>query len=199
MQANTDRIQTTHVDYMRKRLEREAIDEASYQRYLVSAVADVVGRQAAAGLTVVNDGEYPKSSWYRYITERLDGLEYRAAPSERPKPTANAGGGYWVVTGPIKYRGHEQVQLDIANLKGALRKHPQVKGFLLPPAQFLDYYAWAEQKVVPLNPHRVQGDRRRRIDRAHHHVIFGREPGIVDLRSEPGSSSLAPYRPTPPT
>ena len=32
----------------RKRLEREAIDEAAYRRYLASAVADVVGRQAAA-------------------------------------------------------------------------------------------------------------------------------------------------------
>ena len=149
MQVNMDRIQTTHVgslvrppelvDFMRKRLEREAVDDAAYERYLTSAVADVVEQQAAAGLTVVNDGEYPKSSWYRYITERLDGLEYRAVPSERPKPTpsagldferfrdfyaeyqtgqqANAGGGYWVVTGSIKYRGQEQVQRDIANLK----------------------------------------------------------------------------------
>ena len=71
MQANTDRIQTTHVgslvrpelvEFMRKRLEREAVDDAAYERYLTSAVADVVGRQAAAGLMVVNDGEYPKSS-----------------------------------------------------------------------------------------------------------------------------------------
>ena len=154
MQANTDRIQTTHVgslvrppelvDFMRKRLEREAVDDAAYERYLTSAVAEVVERQAAAGLTVVNDGEYPKSSWYRYVTERLDGLEFRAVPSERPKPTpsagldferfrdfyaeyqsgqqANAGGGYWVVTGPIKYRGHEQVQRDIANLKARVAR-----------------------------------------------------------------------------
>ena len=72
MQANTDRIQTTHVgslvrppelvEFMRKRLEREAVDDAAYERYLTSAVADVVGRPAAAGLMVVNDGEYPKSS-----------------------------------------------------------------------------------------------------------------------------------------
>jgi 5-methyltetrahydropteroyltriglutamate--homocysteine methyltransferase len=185
MQANTDRIQTTHVgslvrppqlvDYMRKRLEREAVDDAAYERYLTGAVADVVARQAAAGLAVVNDGEYPKSSWYRYITERLDGLEYRAVPSERPKPTpssgldferfrdfyaeyqsgqqANAGGGYWVVTGPIKYRGQEQVERDIANLKGALRKHPEVSGFLpvVAPASVLqgmrDEYYGTEEKL----------------------------------------------------
>ena len=74
MQVNMDRIQTTHVgslvrppelvDFMRKRLEREAVDDAAYERYLTSAVAHVVERQAAVGLTVVNDGEYPKSSWY---------------------------------------------------------------------------------------------------------------------------------------
>src|SRR5271170_5632089 len=134
MQANTDRIQTTHVGslvrppelvaFMRKRLEREAVD----------------------------DGEYSKSSWYRYVTERLGGLEYRAVPSEKPKPTpssghdferfrdfyaeyqkgqqANSGAGYWAVTGPISYRGHTQVQRDIANLKAALRGVSGVTGFL---------------------------------------------------------------------
>ena len=101
MQANTDRIQTTYVGslvrppelvaYMRKRLEREAIDDVAYERYLREAVSTVVGRQVTAGLTVVNDGEYSKSSWYRYVTERLDGLEFRSAPSERPRPTPSAG------------------------------------------------------------------------------------------------------------
>jgi 5-methyltetrahydropteroyltriglutamate--homocysteine methyltransferase len=185
MQANTDRIQTTHVgslvrppalvDYMRKRLEREAVDDAAYETYLTGAVADVVARQAKAGLTVVNDGEYSKSSWYRYVTERLDGLEFRAVPSERPKPTpsagqdferfrefyaeyqsgqqANAGGGYWVVTGQIRYRGQAQVERDIANLKAALRNHPGVKGFLpvVAPASVLqglrDEYYGTEEKL----------------------------------------------------
>ena len=135
----------------------------------------MVGRQANAGLAVVNDGEYPKSSWYRYVTERLDGLEFRAAPSERPKPTpsagadferfrefyaeyqsgqqANAGGGYWAVTGPIQYKGQDQVQRDIANLKEALRNHPEVKGFLpvVAPASVLqglrDEYYGTEEKL----------------------------------------------------
>ena len=79
-------------------------------------------------------------------------LNSAAAPSERPKPTpsagadferfrefyaeyqsgqqANAGGGYWAVTGPIKYKGQDQVQRDIANLKEGLRNYPNVKGFL---------------------------------------------------------------------
>lgn len=185
MQANTDRIQTTHVGslvrppelvaYMRKRLEREAIDDVAYERYLREAVSTVVGRQVTAGLTVVNDGEYSKSSWYRYVTERLDGLEFRSAPSERPRPTPSAGrdferfrdfyteyhrgqqasgsAGYWVVTGPIRYRGQAQVQRDIANLKAALRTNPGVAGFLpvVAPASVLaglrDEYYGTEEKL----------------------------------------------------
>ena len=140
MQANTSHIQTTHVGslvrppelvaYMRKRLEREAIDDTAYEQYLTKAIDEVVARQAKIGLDVVNDGEYPKSSWYRYVTERLSGLEFRPIPSEKPKPTpsagldferfrdfyavyqssqqANAGAGYWAVTGPISYCGQAQ-------------------------------------------------------------------------------------------
>ncbi len=185
MQFNIDRVQTTHVGslvrppelvaYMRKRLEHEAIDDAAYERYLAAAVADVVGRQIEAGLSVVNDGEYSKSSWYRYVTERLGGLEFRAVPSERPRPTpsagldferfrdfyaeyqagqqANAGRGYWVVTGPISYRGQTQVRRDIANLKAALAGSPGVKGFLpvVAPASVLqglrDEYYGSEEKL----------------------------------------------------
>ena len=185
MQANTDHMQTTHVGslvrppelvaYMRKRLAREAVDNAAYEQYLTRAIADVVARQVKAGLSVVNDGEYSKSSWYRYVTDRLNGLEFRAVPSEKPKPTpsagrdferfrdfyaeyqsgqqANAGAGYWVVTGPISYRGQAQVQRDITNLKGALRDFSDVTPFLpvVAPASVLqglrDEYYGTEEKL----------------------------------------------------
>jgi 5-methyltetrahydropteroyltriglutamate--homocysteine methyltransferase len=189
MQANTACIQTTHVGslvrppelvaYMRKRLEREAVDDKAYEQYLTRAIADVVGRQIKAGLSVVNDGEYSKSSWYRYVTERLSGLEFRAVPSERPKPTpsagrdferfrdfyaeyqgsqqANSGAGYWAVTGPISYRGHAQVERDIDNLKAALRGNPGAHGFLpvVAPASVLqglrdEYYGTEEKLSVAL-------------------------------------------------
>ena len=69
MQANTDRIQTTHVGslvrppelvaYMRKRLEREAVDDTAYEQYLTTGHRRR-GRagKSSAGLDVVNDGEY---------------------------------------------------------------------------------------------------------------------------------------------
>ena len=55
MQANTDCIQTTHVGslvrppelvaYMRKRLEREAVDDTAYEQYLTGAIGEVAGRR----------------------------------------------------------------------------------------------------------------------------------------------------------
>jgi 5-methyltetrahydropteroyltriglutamate--homocysteine methyltransferase len=185
MQANTDRIKTTHVGslvrppelvaFMRKRLAREAIDAAAYEQYLTRAVSEVVERQVKAGLSVVNDGEYPKSSWYRYVTDRLSGLEFRAVPGKKPKPTpsaghdferfrdfyteyqsgqqVNAGAGYWAVTGPISYRGHAEVERDIANLKAALRDAPGVAPFLpvVAPASVLqglrDEYYGTDEKL----------------------------------------------------
>lgn len=187
MQYNADRIQTTHVGslvrpaelvaFMRKRLEREPINDAAYEQVLTNAIGDVVRHQVKTGLSIVNDGEYSKSSWYRYVTERLSGLEYRAVPSERPRPTpssgldyerfrdfyteyhsgqqANAGGGYWVVTGPISYCGAAQVERDITNLKTALRQSggSSVKGFLpvAAPASVLyglrDEYYGSEDKL----------------------------------------------------
>ena len=49
---------------------------------LRSAVAEVVCKQAEAGVDVVSDGEFGKSTWFTYIMERLDGYEVR--PVDRP-------------------------------------------------------------------------------------------------------------------
>jgi 5-methyltetrahydropteroyltriglutamate--homocysteine methyltransferase len=42
-----------------------------------TAVADVVRRQAEAGIDLVSDGEMGKSSWITYLYERVSGLEAR--------------------------------------------------------------------------------------------------------------------------
>jgi hypothetical protein len=55
----------------------EASTRAEYERSLTAAVADVVTRQAQAGLDVVNDGEFGKSSWSAYALGRLSGFEIR--------------------------------------------------------------------------------------------------------------------------
>jgi len=82
-----DRILTTHVGslvrpddligFMRKIDAGEPYDEAAYERCLRDAVHEVVRRQRDAGIDVVSDGEYGKSSWNYYVYRRLEGFELR--------------------------------------------------------------------------------------------------------------------------
>ena len=50
---------------------------AAYERELTAAVAGVVARQAEVGLSIVNDGEFGKSSWAAYAIGRVSGFEIR--------------------------------------------------------------------------------------------------------------------------
>ncbi len=111
---------------------------ADYERALTAAVADVVARQREAGLDVVNDGEFGKSSWSAYVLGRISGFEVRpdqlkpldwlGRDRERFKgfftanpeiPVALTGAPAEVCVGPIKYTGLDQVNRDLANLRAA--------------------------------------------------------------------------------
>ena len=67
--------------------------EEDFQRKLSAAVADVVGRQQATGIDLVNDGEYSHSichrydfgPWWTYIFQRLSGLEMVPPGEIRPR------------------------------------------------------------------------------------------------------------------
>jgi 5-methyltetrahydropteroyltriglutamate--homocysteine methyltransferase len=95
MKRSTGRILTTHVgslirpqalqQFLRAMQAGEPVDQAAYQSCLTSSVAEVVRRQAAAGIDVISDGEFGKSiSWSQYALERLSGFERRPV-----KPSAN--------------------------------------------------------------------------------------------------------------
>jgi len=111
---------------------------AAYERELAAQVADVVARQSAVGLSVVNDGEFGKSSWAAYALDRVTGYEIRkdqlkpldwlGRDRERFKefftdnpdmPTALTGAPTQACVGPIKYTGHDAIARDLANLKAA--------------------------------------------------------------------------------
>jgi 5-methyltetrahydropteroyltriglutamate--homocysteine methyltransferase len=111
---------------------------AAYERALTAAVADVVARQEATGLSVVNDGEFGKSSWAAYALERVSGFEirrdqlvplnwlgrdrdrFREFFTDNPDmPTALEGAPAQVCVGPIKYTGYDAIARDLANLKAA--------------------------------------------------------------------------------
>jgi 5-methyltetrahydropteroyltriglutamate--homocysteine methyltransferase len=116
----------------------DAATRAAYERELTAAVADVLARQSDIGLSVVNDGEFGKSSWAGYALARVTGYEIRkdqlkpldwlGRDRERFKefftdnpemPTALTGAPTQACVGPIKYTGHDLIARDLANLKAA--------------------------------------------------------------------------------
>src|SRR2546421_8515394 len=93
MKRSTDRILTTHVgslarptellETMREKEHGRPYDHDRFQEQVRTAVADVVRKQAEAGLGVVSDGEQGKGNFITYVVERLAGVE--GQPSEAPK------------------------------------------------------------------------------------------------------------------
>jgi 5-methyltetrahydropteroyltriglutamate--homocysteine methyltransferase len=139
MKRSESRILTTHVgSLVRSKAAIEAV-RTHDQKKLDAEVADIVARQAKAGIDIVNDGEYGKSGWANYILERLSGFEFR--PDSRYEavwlgrdrvrfnefmkeqfPRGATGTPGHACTGPIAYTGHDAVRSNLTALKAAVEK-----------------------------------------------------------------------------
>ena len=147
MKRSSERILTTHVGSLIRPAELLAAGEAARGAVLADIVADVVARQATAGIDIVNDGEYGKSSWSAYLLDRITGFEVR--PDDlRPvvwmgrdmerfpeailqeMPSAVEGRPVQACTGPIAYTGNGAVERDCDNLKAALAGQNVAEAFL---------------------------------------------------------------------
>ena len=151
MRRSTDRIYTTHVgslarppallDLMKAAAGGQLADPAELSAEHRRAVADVVARQRAAGLDVVNDGEQGKTGFFAYIGQRLSGYEPRAGRNTMDKfrpeidefpeyyeqyfKRAMTGGmavpaASLACTGPVSYTGAEQLGQDLSALRAAV-------------------------------------------------------------------------------
>jgi 5-methyltetrahydropteroyltriglutamate--homocysteine methyltransferase len=150
MRRSMDRILSTHVgslarphdllEMMREKEHGRPYDPARFAGRVTEAVADVVARQAAAGLDVVTDGEQGKVSFLTYVKERLAGFDqvegetllppswqreiddfpeyYHSYMSKYSSTVAPMK--VMVCTGPVAYIGRDAVRADIANLRAAL-------------------------------------------------------------------------------
>jgi 5-methyltetrahydropteroyltriglutamate--homocysteine methyltransferase len=102
------------------------------------AVGDAVKHQAQVGLDIINDGEFGKSSWSKYVMDRITGFEFR--PDQRrpvewlgrdlerfPEylakefPRLVNGSATEACIGPIKYTGYDFIRRDLRNLTDALK------------------------------------------------------------------------------
>jgi 5-methyltetrahydropteroyltriglutamate--homocysteine methyltransferase len=143
MHRSSERFLTTHTgslprpnDLIRMMYAKEEgvpIDPVALAARVKAAVAEVVDKQIAAGVDLVNDGELSKPSYATYIKDRLNGfggtgntfvyqdihefpnLEQKVfgdpGRSRRKTPACNA---------PISVRDAQAAETDAANLKSAL-------------------------------------------------------------------------------
>ena len=156
MNRSRDRILTTHVGSLVRptelrergaRLKDHPDERPDYEVELQHQTEAVVARQIEAGIDIVNDGEYGKSSWSNYVLDRLTGFEERpdarfeAAWLGRDRfrfkdfmleafPRAVHGSPGHACTGPIGYRSHEPIRRNIRDLKAALAAAGAGEGFL---------------------------------------------------------------------
>jgi 5-methyltetrahydropteroyltriglutamate--homocysteine methyltransferase len=156
MKRSTDRILTTHTGSLPRPPELLALsssqlgppkDPALYAERLRRATAEIVRRQAAAGIDIIDDGEYGKDSWATYILGRISGFERRLEKlrpvewlgSERERfaeffaeafPRGVHGAPTEACVAPIRYRGHDALRQAIGNLMQALPAPPAEEAFL---------------------------------------------------------------------
>jgi 5-methyltetrahydropteroyltriglutamate--homocysteine methyltransferase len=153
MQRSQDRFLTTHTgslprpeDLIRMMYAKEEgvpVDGPALAARVRAAVAEVVRKQAEAGVDLINDGEMSKPSYATYIKDRLDGfggtgntfvyqdvaefpkLQQRVfgdpGRSRRKTPACNA---------PIRVRDAAAPEVDADNLKAALAGVKAVGGFM---------------------------------------------------------------------
>jgi 5-methyltetrahydropteroyltriglutamate--homocysteine methyltransferase len=84
MKRSTERFLTTHTgslprppDLVRMMYAKEEgvpVEPAALSQRIADAVGEVVRKQAASGIDIVNDGEMSKPSYATYIKDRLDGF-----------------------------------------------------------------------------------------------------------------------------
>jgi 5-methyltetrahydropteroyltriglutamate--homocysteine methyltransferase len=177
MKTSQDRILTTHVGSLprppelRQMLVRkdqgEAYDKDTLDRLARQAVVDIVRRQVAVGVDIVNDGEMSKPGYSTYIADRLTGfaghepakprLDTRDHPNflaAYERMTGSTTARRAVCVGPIAWRDREPLAQDLANLRAALDQVSVVEGFmtaaspgLVPVFQTNSYYPSHEAYV----------------------------------------------------
>ena len=153
MKRSTERFLTTHTgslprpdDLIRMMYAKEEgvpVDLSALASRVRTAVAEVVQKQADAGVDLINDGELSKPSYATYIKDRLNGFggtgntfvyqdlaEYPALAkrvfgdpgrSRRKTPACNA---------PITLRDAKAARVDVDNLKDALAQVNAEEGFM---------------------------------------------------------------------
>src|ERR1041385_852188 len=179
MKRSTNRILTTHtgslprpadlVTLLNTKELGEDYDRAAYAARVRRAIHEIVAKQAATNIDVIDDGEHSKVNWMAYARARLSGLAEIDAPPKFRGATRDslafpgayedmrvmlAGRSGAIVAkrqvrpraqgcvGPIAYVGQAELAEDIANLKSALAGAKAEEAFMtaISPSNLELYY-----------------------------------------------------------
>jgi len=155
MRRSVERILTTHVGSIPRPAEllelgakkNATAAEDTHDAQLKALTIEIVRRQVAAGLDIVNDGEFGKESWANYIMKRITGFEVRSDQmrpiewlgSDRMRfadfmrenfPRAVEGVPTEACIGPIAYCDRRPLERAIGNLRAALAASNVEEGFM---------------------------------------------------------------------
>lgn len=156
MRRSTERILTTHTSSLPRpaavvaalfaEQEHPGCGRAALEAAVEQAVADVVRKQVACGLDVINDGEQGRTDYTVQVKDRLTGFDGPSAPprgtgdEEFPelaallKQFASPFQKRPNCSGPIAWKDFEAVEADIARAQRAADGAPSVEFFITSPS-----------------------------------------------------------------
>jgi 5-methyltetrahydropteroyltriglutamate--homocysteine methyltransferase len=156
MQHSTSRILTTHTgslprpaDVVALLLEEQkepGAKAAELQEAVRHAVTDVVRKQVASGIDVINDGEQGRTDYTTHVKDRLTGFDGPSSPplgtGERDFPELSALLAYFAspfqhrpaCSGPVAWRDFPAVEADLARAKEAMAGAKAVDRFMTSPS-----------------------------------------------------------------
>jgi 5-methyltetrahydropteroyltriglutamate--homocysteine methyltransferase len=171
MRRSTTRILTTHTGSLPRPAKvveqllaekKGAADHDALNTAVAEAVADVIAKQKAAGIDIVNDGEQGRTDYTVHVIDRLNGFEGESdAPRGTGEPEfpelaqllsqfASPFQHRPACSGPVSWKDFAAVEADIARAKAAMSKAGVEEYFMTSPSpgQIARYLKNAHYKTV---------------------------------------------------
>jgi 5-methyltetrahydropteroyltriglutamate--homocysteine methyltransferase len=156
MKRSSDRILTTHtgslprpprvVELMLAEQKNPGAKAAELAEAVRRAVADVVEKQIASGLDVINDGEQGRTDYTVHVKDRLTGFDGPSSPplgtGEPEFPELSAMLAYFAspfqhrpaCSGPVAWKDFPALEADIARAKAAMAGATAEEKFMTSPS-----------------------------------------------------------------
>ena len=156
MKHSTDRILTTHtgslprpprvVELLLEEQKSPGTQTAALNNAVASAVAEVVQKQVASGIDVINDGEQGRVDYTSYVKDRLTGFDGPSSPplgtGEKEFPELSALLAYFAspfqhrpaCSGPVAWKDFPALEADIARAKQAMAGAKASEWFMTSPS-----------------------------------------------------------------